>query len=775
MTSPLSKSLIAALLSISTTTSASVDRDVEIRWTEHDVPHIKAHNYESLGFGYGYVLAQDRLCESAGRTIILRGQRSRYYGPDGLSTVGFLKTTNLNSDLAVHLRLPPEWIQAELERLQPETRDYIRGVTAGMNHYVDQLPTSERDTICKEEPIPIFKDTDIVRSAMRFGVMKELIDIGPALVSSASGWKPGKNSIAANSAHAQPVEVEGGFGSNAWAYGGDVVESDGALLMGNPHSAWKRQPHMQRIYMHQAHLTIPGEIDVAGTGFLGIPMPLSGYNKDVAWSILDAATVSPYVLQAMDVQESDTQPTYRMDGVTKPLEIKPVSIEVLEANGKIVTRTFEFAYSELGLIYKLPEKPGQLAGWYAITNAGEQNASGLDQFLTMARAKSTPDLIKAVEDHRGVLSQLVIADRHGEVGYVVAGNMLPITDEQKKACRLKGSYVRPKIVDGTRRECAYRDSTGNPLKASPDFFPTLITRGIIHNTNNSYKYTEFGKTQPDYPAVFGFHFTQSFPGQKLAAGLRYDPRLIMSNRRLKEITADGIVTPEEATQVIFDNRNYAAETFLDDILSVCKSDAADDLQTACTTLSQWDRKNNSDSRGALLFHQLWNRIVGMQVFLPVNPSGKPADSERLTITADNRGQLKAAISETVKELRELSFALDAPWGSALYDTADNQRIPLHGGSYQEGILNGEMPMPLTQEGFPYILFGTAYVQRIDWNNGKLNANVLLSHGQREHVDSPGRTAQLKMFSNKQLYRLPFTQNELARAKITKILRLSPSL
>lgn len=769
--------LFALLSSLSACSSNQepAKTEVNIRWTQHDVPHIKADNYESLGFGYGYVLAQDRLCESAGRAIILRGERSRYYGPDGVSTMGFLRTTNLNSDLAVRLRMPPEWIQAEMERLQPETREYIRGVTAGMNDYVEQLPAATRQTICKEEPVPVFEDTDIVRSVMRFGVMKELVDVGPVLVTSASGWKPSKPAIAANAVHAQPVEVEGGFGSNAWAYGGDVTDSDGAMLLGNPHSAWKRRPHMQRIYMHQAHLTIPGEIDVAGSAFLGVPIPLTGYNKDVAWTILDAATVSPYVLQALDVQESETKPTYRIDGVTKPLKIKSIDVDVLEENGNIATRTFEYAYSELGLLYKLPEKEGRPAGWYAITNAGEQNASGLDQFMAIARAKSTPELIKAVEENRGVLSQLLIADRHGEVGYIVAGNMLPITNGQRNACRIGDSLGRsPKIVDGSRSECAFRDSDGKPLKAPPSFFPTLVSRGIIHNTNNSYKYTEYGEVQPDYPAIFGFHFSQALPGQKLAAGLRYDPRLIMSARRMEEVSADGLVTPEEALQVIFDNRNYAAETFLDDILALCENRApTGDLQVACTTLANWDRTNNPDSEGALLFHQIWNRLVAMRSFLPGNPSGNPNVQEKLLITKDNASSLIDALVETVRELRELGFAADEPWGNALYATAESSRIPLHGGSYQEGILNGEMPMPLTEEGFPYILFGTAYVQRISWDNGKLIPDVLLSHGQKEDIDSPGRTAQLTMFSNKQLYRLPFTEDELSAAKVINTLTLSP--
>ncbi len=75
------------------------------------MPHIEAQNYESLGFGYGYVHARDRLAEISAQAIVLRGESSKYYGAEQFSTIGFLKTTNLNSDLMFRLRMPIEWVR----------------------------------------------------------------------------------------------------------------------------------------------------------------------------------------------------------------------------------------------------------------------------------------------------------------------------------------------------------------------------------------------------------------------------------------------------------------------------------------------------------------------------------------------------------------------------------------------------------------------------------------------------------------------------------------
>ncbi|ELC0657584.1 penicillin acylase family protein [Vibrio fluvialis] len=746
---------------------------VNIRWTDHDVPHIEAQNYVSLGFGYGYVHARDRLCELSGQVITLRGERSKHYGAERFSTIGFLKTTNLNSDLMFRLRLPPEWVENELAKLSTQTREYVQGYVRGLNHYVDQMPAEEKQRWRADEPLVTFTEQDVVRAAMRFGIMKELVEIGPHLVSSAQQWHSESAPGTVDSPHATPVEVEGGFGSNAWAFGGDVVAGERAILLGNPHSAWKRTPHQQRIYMHQYHLTIPGELDVAGTSFLGFPLPMTGYNADVAWSILDAASVTPFVLQKMAIHTSGNTLSYRVDGENRPLSIRAVAVEVLEASGEIATRHYEFLESELGVLYHLPHRAGKPQGWYAITNPGEQNARGLDQFMAAAKTTSTRDFVAAIESQRGILCQLVVADRHGEVAYVVAGNVPPLNDDAMAQRHVGDAESAFNVLDGTRSDAFLRGSDGQPLLAPASFYPTVISRGIIQNTNNSYKFSEYGAVQPDFPSVFGQHKAAYQVGKHIAAGLRYDPRLIMSTRRLDELTAEGPITPDKVLPIIFDNRNYAAETFLDQILSVGIVSASAAVCQACEVLSRWDRKNNATSQGALLFHLFWNRIVQLNV-LNVPSSGDPTLGSQLDTCEANEPVISQALAAAVDELNALGFALDTAWGEALFETADNTKIALHGGSYQEGLLNGEMPAPLDKNGFPHILFGSAYVQLATWDEQGITVQGILSHGQRDGVESLGRTTQLQQFANKQLHDIPFTEAQLDAATFTETASLRMS-
>ena len=54
-----------------------------IRRTKYGVPHIKAHDIESLAAGYAYAFAEDNICTLADEYVTVAGKRSKYFGPDG--------------------------------------------------------------------------------------------------------------------------------------------------------------------------------------------------------------------------------------------------------------------------------------------------------------------------------------------------------------------------------------------------------------------------------------------------------------------------------------------------------------------------------------------------------------------------------------------------------------------------------------------------------------------------------------------------------------------
>jgi acyl-homoserine-lactone acylase len=73
----------------------------QVRYTTGGVPHILAHGWASLGFGYGYAFARDNLCTIANDYVTIEAQRSRYFGPKGVDIQrgNGVVVSNLDSDL----------------------------------------------------------------------------------------------------------------------------------------------------------------------------------------------------------------------------------------------------------------------------------------------------------------------------------------------------------------------------------------------------------------------------------------------------------------------------------------------------------------------------------------------------------------------------------------------------------------------------------------------------------------------------------------------------
>ena len=103
----------------------------EIRRTEYGIPHIKADDWESLGYGFGYAYAQDNFCVTMREIVFASGRSAALMGEDMGSVDSDFLFTYLNGDR--------EAFQAEfIDALPQFARDLAAGFTAGMNRYLDE-------------------------------------------------------------------------------------------------------------------------------------------------------------------------------------------------------------------------------------------------------------------------------------------------------------------------------------------------------------------------------------------------------------------------------------------------------------------------------------------------------------------------------------------------------------------------------------------------------------------------------------------------------------
>ena len=62
-------------------TSQSESRnEVQLRWTEHGIPHIKANSWEGLGYGFAHAIAANTICVLAREFATVRGEQAKYFG-----------------------------------------------------------------------------------------------------------------------------------------------------------------------------------------------------------------------------------------------------------------------------------------------------------------------------------------------------------------------------------------------------------------------------------------------------------------------------------------------------------------------------------------------------------------------------------------------------------------------------------------------------------------------------------------------------------------------
>ena len=86
--------------------SAVVQYDVDIRWTSYGIPHIKANDYASAAYGYGYAFARDNICLLAEEINKVNGERALHFGAGGSYNYvanGSGNVNNLSSDFFYEL------------------------------------------------------------------------------------------------------------------------------------------------------------------------------------------------------------------------------------------------------------------------------------------------------------------------------------------------------------------------------------------------------------------------------------------------------------------------------------------------------------------------------------------------------------------------------------------------------------------------------------------------------------------------------------------------
>ncbi len=261
---------------------------VEIRRTSYGIPHIKADDYGSLGFGLGYAFASDNHCMFANHLTTIAGERSRYFGPEGSSLQSGASRTgfnNLRSDFFFKTLFDENALVKAYNASPLELQTEMTGYVAGYNRFILEGKFSQD---CKDAKyLHEISVLDLLKhnfEQVSHASSETLLDAvyaaqAPISVNRSSEPVFTVPSVQEVRDFLKLDTDEAKLGSNAVALGRDVTENGKGMLLGNPHFPWFGP---DRFY--EMHLTIPGKLDVMGGSLAGVPVVNIGFNNRIAWS-----------------------------------------------------------------------------------------------------------------------------------------------------------------------------------------------------------------------------------------------------------------------------------------------------------------------------------------------------------------------------------------------------------------------------------------------------------------------------------------------------------
>ncbi|MBT8137934.1 MAG: penicillin acylase family protein [Gammaproteobacteria bacterium] len=754
-----------------------------MRTTSYGISHIKADDWGSVGYGYGYVYASHNICVLAREVVEANGRQAFHFGDSpGRVDQDFFYTLVNNED----------FIDQFYAAASQQGRELAAGYADGYNRYLADTGLANLPADCRDQgwvrPITARDMLKVFYKLILRGSAGELVSLirsaePPGAQRSKAGEKRYERSLKQAIEKADFSMFAGmrrlsDLGSNMYALGSTATQSGRGMVLGNPHFPWDGP-----LRWYQIHLTIPGELDVMGASLHGVPYVNIGFNKDVAWS----HTVSPaWRFTLFDVPLVPGNPTqYLYNGKAMELEQHPVSIEVTTATG-VEVRDHTFYRSVHGWILDFTPVLGASiwalgANIFAVGDANADNLRAIEQFRLMNQASSLDEFINVLNDNLGLpWVHTVAADSAGNAFYGDISVVPNVSSDKLASCTpsFTGGQIASLtgliVLDGSSTACRWDVDPSAPQAGiiGSDNLPSLQNQTYVTNSNDNHWVTN--------PATPLTGFSPLFDTEESARSLRTRLGLKMVEERLAG--SDGLGAPgftlSTLQDVMFGSRNYGAELLLDDLVALCQADGPMvdlgdglivDVGLACNTLANWDRKQNADSVGPQIWAEFLVTIFAQDsdpLFLslfetPFDPAD-PVNTPRDLADTDPaiRDQLMQYLATGVQRLNDNGIAVDAVWGDIHFDERNAVRYPIHGGADGSGMFSTIEADLQSGVGYSPINYGNSYMQTVTWNDDGVVADALLSYSQSSDPENPNYADQTALYANKQWVRLPFTDAEI---------------
>lgn len=753
--------------------SAAKPPKVTIRTTEYGIPRILADTFQGLGYGYGYAIAREQICTLADTYVTSRGERSLYFGPEAEAPDG---NTNLDSDF-FWKRVRAEGTVASLLKQKPpngpkpDVKQAMKGYVAGYNAYLRKAGVRGiTDPRCRGKEW--VKPITVADAWHRMYQLVLIASQGASLDGIAQAQPP---ATPASADFPEPVDSAegvtpedfagmddrgkfgsaGGLGSNAVGLGRQSTRSGKGLLLGNPHFPWHGS---ERFF--QAQLTIPGQVNVSGASLLGVPIALIGHTRNLAWSHTVSTARRFVVFQETLVPGDPT--SYLVDGQPRKMKATPVTVKTRGGGAESRTLYSTIHGPVLNSVQGTPLFAWTPTTAYSIGDANADNFRIANHFFETNQAQSTKRLLAILKKNQGIpWVNTIASDSKGNALYADIGSVPNASDERVAECNTGiGAAAWPSarlaVFDGKRSECALDQKA--PGAAAPGILPASsqpfqIRKDYVENSNDSYWLTNVDEPLEGFDRIIG--------EERIAQ----TERTRLGQKMVNETLANGgKFTLAKLKAMEFNDRVGSAEILADDLIAYCKANPSMlgstgpvDVSAACAAIEGWDRRNNLESRGGLL----WGKFITCAFFgcgevpgsgLPVyknafvftDPIGTPSG-----LNTDNP-DVARAFADATTFFTSQGVALDAKTGDYQYVVRNGKKIPIHGGDYEPvGSFNAIWGPWETGKGITDIADGSSFIIAADMRGAKCpKVSTILTYSQSENPKSKHYADQTRLFSKK---------------------------
>ena len=722
---------------IATTSPPALQAD--IRWTSHGIPHISAQDERGLGYGIGYAYARDNACLLADEIVTVRGERSRYFGAEGESSVHL---DNLTSDFFFTWLNDTQSLQAFREAQSPAIGQLLEGYAAGFNRFLRE--TQGHGASCQGEPwLREIEVDDLLRLTRRLLVEGGLGQFAEALVNAAPPGQTAAPADALSLARASERRERLRFdkGSNAIAVGRQRSKDGKGMLLANPHFPWSGG-----LRFYQMHLSIPGRLDVMGAALPGLPVINIGFNRHLAWTHT-VDTSSHFTLYRLQLDPQNPL-HYLVDGQSQPLVKKTLSIPVRGEAGELSTLSRDIYESSYGPLLNWPgmlDWDGNQA--YALRDANLGNTRVLQQWYEIDQAVDVAGLRRAVERLQGIpWVNTLAADEKGGTLYLNQSVVPYLTAEQLQGCAIAELVEKGlPALRGDSVDCAWQiDARAAQAGITPaDELPVLERDDYVQNSNDSAWLSNPAAPLQDYSPLV------SRAGNPLGLRARF---------ALQHLQGDRLLAAGDLMRMVKDNRVYLFELLQEDLLTLCAQERGAELARACAELAEWDGTANTDAGvGMLLFQHFAAHFLALGdawrvPFDPALPLTTPSGFE----PSDSR--VRQALLEAAREVAALGVENGRDWGSLQVISRSTERLAVPGGDGELGIYNAIQSRPVEQR--LEVVGGSSYIQMVTFTESGPLARGLLAFSQSADPTSAHHADQTRLFSKQDWPLLPYSDEQI---------------